>query len=246
MVCSSVAGLATTKSDRPVIAGRPAIQAILFDLDNTLIDRDAGFVRFCRELYHASSAMSQTHTEDEAVALMAQFDADGRRSRHDLFNDVMRQWPGVFQDLEQAMQVYLTSYPERLVLEPLTRALLEDLQDAGTPCGIVTNGGAIMQMNKIRETGLDGLVQAIVISEEMGVAKPDRRIFQRALGEIKANPLTTMFVGDDPDADMLGAKGLGMRTAWVRRSRQWPYAQQRPDYIVGDVSEIRDVILGSP
>ena len=225
-------------------AEQAAIQAILFDLDNTLIDRNAGFVRFCRELYHTSGVMSQTHTEEEAVALMVQLDADGQRSRYDLFNDVMRQWPGVFQDLEQAMQVYLSSYPERLVLEPLTRALLEDLHDAGIPRGIVTNGGAIMQMSKVRETGLDGLVQAVVISEELGVAKPDSRIFERALGEIGANPLTTMFVGDDPDADMLGAKGLGMRTAWAHRGRQWPYAEQHPDHIVGNVWEVRDLVLG--
>ena len=221
----------------------PDIDAVLFDLDNTLLDRDTGFLRFCQELFHTSGVMGQTHTEEEAVALMVSFDASGLRSRHDMFNDIIRQWPGVFQDVEQAMQVYLASYPRMLVLDASTRALLEDLQDRGVPCGIVTNGGSIMQMNKIRESGLEGLVQSIVISEEVSVAKPDRRIFERALADIGANPLTTMFVGDNPDADILGAKEVGMHAAWIHHGRQWPYEGQPPDHILGHVSEVRDIVL---
>ena len=223
---------------------RPDIRAFLFDLDNTLVDRDAGFVRFCQELYHTSGVMSQTHTEDEAVALMVSFDTEGQRSRYDLFNDVMAQWPGVFEDLEQAMQVYLTSYPRMLILDPQTRALLEDLQDLGIPSGIVTNGGSAMQAAKIRESGLDGLVQAVVISETVGLAKPDGRIFQRALAEIGTHPQTTIFVGDNPDTDILGAKSLGMYAAWVHRGRRWPHVDLNPDYVIGHVSEVREIIFG--
>ena len=222
-----------------------AATAVLFDLDNTLLDRDAGFLLFCRELYQTSGAMSQTHTEAEAVALMASFDREGDRSRFDVFSDIMAQWPGVFQDLEQAMQVYMGSYPRLLVLHPLTRELLEDLQDRGTPtAAIVTNGGSIMQMLKIRESGLEGLLDAVVISEEAGVAKPNSRIFERALAEIGASPGAATFVGDNPDADILGAKALEMRTAWIRNGREWPYEAQQPDHTVDHVWELRDVLLG--
>ena len=70
--------------------------------------------------------MTDTHTEDEAVALMVELDAGGMRSRQDFFQDVMRQWPGVFRDVPQAIEVYLSSYPEMLILQiPLTRALLD-------------------------------------------------------------------------------------------------------------------------
>ena len=175
---------------------------------------------------------------------MATFDGEGGRSRYDFFSDVMRQWPGVFQDLEQAMDVYLATYPRLLVLEPVTRDLLEDLQDRSVPTAIVTNGGSIMQRSKINESGLDGLVQAVTVSEEVGVAKPDRGIFERALADIQAVPTATLFVGDNPDADIRGSKSLGLSTAWIRLGREWPYLGLPPDYIVSHVSEVREIVLG--
>ena len=218
--------------------------AVLFDLDNTLLDRHAGFPRFCSELYHTSSPISRSHPEEEALALMATFDGAGGRSRYDFFSDLTRQWPGVFQDLEQAMDVYLATYPRLLVLDPATRDLLEDLQDRSVPTAIVTNGGSIMQRSKINESGLDGLVQAILVSEEVGVAKPDRQIFERALTDIRAVATATLFVGDNPDADILGAKTVGLSTAWVRLGREWPYPDRPPDYVVSNVSEVREIVLG--
>ena len=218
--------------------------AVLFDLDNTLLDRHAGFRLFCRELYHTSSLIRRSHSEEDALALMAIFDGDGGRSRYDFFSDLMRQWPGVFQDLEQAMDVYLATYPRLLVLEPETRDLLEDLQDRSVPTAIVTNGGSIMQRSKINESGLYGLVQAVTVSGEVGVVKPNRGIFERALADIQAVPTAALFVGDNPDADILGAKSLGLSAAWVSLGREWPYPDRLPDHVVSHVSEVREIVLG--
>ncbi len=219
------------------------IRAVLFDLDNTLLNRGDGFELFCRELYHTSGAMSQTHSEDEAVKLMLSMDQDGQRSRPDLFSDMMRLWPGVFSGLDEAIQVFLTSFPRMLVLAPETRALLEDLQDRPIPCAIVTNGGTVMQTNKIQESGLAGLVDSYLISEQAGVAKPDRRIFDMALDVVGRAASETLFVGDNPDADIVGAKAAGMRAAWIHCGQSWPYDDVRPDYVLGDVAEVRDIVL---
>ena len=233
----------TTKRERSAEGIVLTIRFVLFDLDDTLLERDEGFVRFCRELYHTSGVMSDTLTEDEAVALMVELDAGGMRSREAFFQDVMRQWPGVFRDVPQAIEVYLTSYPEMLILEPLTRALLEDVQEAGLPAAIVTNGGSAMQSRKIDASGLRGLVDAAVISEELGVAKPDPRIFEHAMAKIGAVAADSLFVGDNPEADILGAKGVGMRAAWLRRGREWSYEDQRPDYILDDITLVRELVL---
>jgi len=219
------------------------IRYVLFDLDDTLLERDAGFARFCRELYHTSGVMSDTHTEDEAVALMVELDAEGMRSRQEFFQEVMRQWPGVFRDVPQAIEVYLSSYPEMLILAAPTRALLEDVQEAGIPAAIVTNGGSAMQGRKIDASGLRGLVDAVVISEELGFAKPDPRIFDHAMARIGAVAAESLFVGDNPEADILGAKGIGMHAAWLRRGREWRYDDDRPDYILDDISAVRELVF---
>ena len=130
----------------------------------TLLDRDRGFLRFCQELYRSNSVMGFTHTEEEAVALIASFDANARRSREAMLSDFMRQWPGVFRDLGQAMHVYHTSYPKNAFSSsPLPRKLLEDLKEQNIPSAIVTNGNAAVQTSKVRESGLNLLVQSVVI-----------------------------------------------------------------------------------
>ena len=51
-----------------------------------------------------------------------------------------------------------------------------------------------------------------------------------------------MFVGDNPLADIDGAKRFGMKAAWIRRGRQYPNHLQPPDHIIDRVSEVRDII----
>ena len=226
----------------------PPIRAVLLDLDNTLLDRDLGVDRFATELHRSRPLVRATHSEDEAVDFVRSLDTRplegaGQRSRGDVLTDLMRQWPGLFRDLDEAMSYYLRTLPRLLVLEPVTRDLLSDLRGRGIPVAIVTNGKVEMQRSKVRESGLDGLVDAVVIPDELGAAKPDRAIFEHALAGIGADPTTTLFAGDDPDKDIVGARALGMTTAWVHRGRQWPLGDPIPDYVIGHVSELSDILL---
>ena len=220
----------------------PIASAVLFDLDNTLHDRDAAFQSFCRSLFQENAAISRTPTEEQAVALMVELDDAGERSRRDLFADIIRQWPEVYQDVEEAVRAYAASYAQRVSLDSATKQLLQYLRSRNTPWGIVTNGGADTQRVKIQVLGLDGLTSTIVISGELGFRKPDPEIFKRALAEIGADASVTIFVGDNPSVDIMGAAEAGMCTAWLHRGRSWPYTDQPPDNILNHVSEVRGLL----
>ena len=148
-----------------------------------------------------------------------------------------------FNSVERALLAYLEVYPKSMTLDPETRQLLIDMKGRGIPLGIVTNGSSESQRGKVISTGLDDLVDAVVISGDLNIHKPDRRIFERALAMIDADPSTTLFVGDNPDADILGAKGLGMQTAWIHMAREWPHVGNRPDHVIGHVSEVGEIVL---
>lgn len=231
---------------------QPPVKAVLFDLDDTLLSRKSAFARYCADLYHSNEAMQQFHTEDEAISLLLSWDfnsadtlnfrGQGSRSRQDFFADVISQWPTIFDNVSHAVEMFEETMPRMLTLEPQTRQLLENLHRDRIPTCIVTNGGSTMQAAKIINTGLDSLVDAYVISEDAGAWKPDKAIFEKALSLIEADPSTTMFIGDNPEADILGAKGLGMRTAWMRLNRSWPYQSQKPDFIFENVWDLGDII----
>ena len=220
------------------------IESVLFDLDNTLIDRTGAFRSFCVELYRTNGAIQQACSEQEAVSFMVDLDQDGMCDRRMLFGQVILKWPGSFEDEEEAVRMYMSRYPKLASLDPSTLRLLDDVRSRGVPVGIVTNGSSEMQWAKVRSTGLVDLVDGVVVSGDLGIHKPDPRIFEHALAKIDARAEGTLFVGDNPVADILGASAVGMTSAWIRLGREWPFADRPPDYAIDHVSEARAIVFG--
>lgn len=77
---------------------------------------------------------------------------------------------------------------------------------------IITNGFKEVQFKKLRASGILEYFDSITTSEDVGVKKPDKRIFLKALTEASARPEESVMVGDNFEADILGARSLGMHT----------------------------------
>jgi HAD superfamily hydrolase (TIGR01549 family) len=101
------------------------------------------------------------------------------------------------------------------------------LESRGYRLGIVSNTPwgtpEYMWENQINRFGLAGHFGVSVFSSGIGFKKPDSRIFQAALDRLGVPAARALFVGDDPQADIIGASRMGMRTAWLRRpGRPYP------------------------
>jgi putative hydrolase of the HAD superfamily len=88
------------------------------------------------------------------------------------------------------------------------------LRRAGWRVGIVTNGMVDNQEGKIRALGLDDLVDAWVISDDVGIRKPDPEIFKILAERLRA-PLDGWMVGDSIELDVAGGHGVGLQTAFI-------------------------------
>ena len=99
----------------------------------------------------------------------------------------------------------------------------------------------------LEREGIADLFETIVISDEVGWRKPKAVIFETALDRMKAlSPAAALFVGDRADIDVVGARGVGMRTAWINReAERLPTDVQPPDFEIRDLAELR-AILGIP
>ena len=182
------------------------IQAVLFDLDNTLLDRDAAFLRYAEYFYHAHSVVGRTHTLEQALDRLIAFDQRGSRPKEDVFADVLREWPDLHRTVPELIAAFWARFPSYFTLDEPTAHLLRDLSGHGMPYGVVTNGAAT-QFDKMRASGLDRWVHphTVVVSDLIGVAKPAPRIFHEALSRVQQDPQRTLFVGDNPEADIRGA-----------------------------------------
>jgi 2-haloalkanoic acid dehalogenase type II len=96
-------------------------------------------------------------------------------------------------------------------------ALLQRLQPA-YKIGIVTNKRTAEQQEKLRFLGMASLVDVLITSEAVGVPKPDPTIYQVALQQLGASPAETVMVGDNWQADVLGALAVGIRPVWLNRT----------------------------
>ena len=224
--------------------GCDGIEFVLFDLDNTLIDRDAGFHKFCSMLFRSSSAINNSSSESEMLAFMVDVDKAGMGDRHRMFEKVISKWPGCFENADTAVGFYMNNYPGLLIISAETKSMLKDLYSHGISYGIVTNGGSEMQWAKIHGSGLRPLTEKILVSGDVGIEKPAPAIFRMAMDMIGADKDKTLFVGDNPDTDISGAYAYGLKTAWISLDREWERSEYRPDYVISHVSEVRKIVLG--
>jgi putative hydrolase of the HAD superfamily len=88
---------------------------------------------------------------------------------------------------------------------------------------LVTNGASCLQREKLTASGLADRFDAVVISGDLGVGKPDRAVFARALQLLQAEAADAVMVGDSLASDVDGATAAGLRAVWVNRERR-----QRP------------------
>jgi putative hydrolase of the HAD superfamily len=91
--------------------------------------------------------------------------------------------------------------------------------------GIITNGLTEIQREKIDRLGIEPYFDTILISQEVGIAKPDAGIFHQALSRARCEPWEAVMVGDSLARDIAGAQAAGMHSLWVRLGRPadvWP------------------------
>ena len=94
---------------------------------------------------------------------------------------------------------------------------LDALRARGLLLGLITNNVASHQRDKIAAVGLAARFDAVVISGEVGVAKPDRAIFEHACTALGVDAGEAMHVGDNPRVDALGARDAGLHGVWLDR-----------------------------
>jgi 2-haloacid dehalogenase len=110
-------------------------------------------------------------------------------------------------------------------------------------CSLVmlTNGFANVQRPRVSASSLASYFSEIVISEEVGISKPDKRIFEHALEKVGADPTSTLMVGDNLTADIQGGANAGLDTCWVNFHGALR-GEVQPTYEISALSELLPII----
>lgn len=210
---------------------------VLLDLDGTLVDRQQAFEGW------AQSFLAEVGAAAEELEWLRAADDSGYRPRRELAAAIVDRLcpsarvPAIEQRLQLEVIESISCFPG--VLEGLRR-----LRAGGAELVLVTNGTVAQQTEKLRRTGLDALLDRVVISEVVGVKKPDPRIFARAVEGLE-NGRETWMVGDHPSADIEGGRAAGFATAWVSQGKSWPHPWT-PTFSAPSTTEILRMLAARP
>jgi putative hydrolase of the HAD superfamily len=195
---------------------RVDIQAVVFDLDGTLLDRRRSFERFVRDQWERFANCLRTADQEQYVQTLIELDRDGYAPRKKLFTDAIARFKIPSGVAETLLDDYRSGFPNACVLFPDATQTLSGLRTSGLKLALITNGSIRMQSRKLQCLALAPMFDTILISDAEGISKPDPRIFHRALERLNVSPARSVFVGDHLEVDVAGARAAGMQAIWRR------------------------------
>jgi putative hydrolase of the HAD superfamily len=134
------------------------------------------------------------------------------------------------------------------LLRPLPDALdaLQKLSRTDLILGVITMGPQVKQAEKILRLGLMDYLDpgAIFISDQIGIGKPNVKLYMKACRSLDIWPLEAMYVGDNPPNDVDPPNQLGMSTVLVRREGKYASVEgvSEPDFTIRDFSELLEIL----
>jgi putative hydrolase of the HAD superfamily len=226
------------------------LRAICFDLDNTLWDVVPVIVRAEQEL-HAWLAEHYPHAlGGENIEALRRDREEVARAHPHLQHDVSflrqealrRRFAAAGHPPEFAMAAFEIFYAARNRVD-LFADVAPALERLGARYRLMTltNGNA-----DLARIGIAHHFECSMTAAEAGCAKPDERIFAALLMRAKLRPDEVLYVGDEPQVDVVGARRAGLPAAWINRSREpWPAGLPAPEWSVRDLAHLADCLLGA-
>jgi len=221
----------------------PAYKAVLFDLDNTLLDRTLTFERFTRSFIEAYLPFTEPTAKEEIFHRIIELDQDGYKDKRVLFNELREELPwSAPPPTEELMDFYNAEYVNSAVLMEEADEVVDRIRSKYRT-GLITNGRTFIQYGKIDRLGLRERFDVILVSEEAGIKKPDPGLFRMALDRLGLEAKECLFVGDHPVNDVQGAAAVGMETIWMQVNQPWREGlSARPKHVIRRISELSDLL----
>jgi 2-haloacid dehalogenase len=213
--------------------------AVLFDLDDTLIDfkKSEGIsLRKCYAKYfHHLVSWEAFQTDYVSINRSLWKLAEEGAIRTSSIADLRFQQLADLYRIPFILEI-VQFYEGQLILNSHwiegAEELLDTLQHRSIPVAFITNGFTHLQRDKQKKLGLSRYSQIMVVSDECGVAKPHPKIFQTALDLIKSRASSTLMIGDSLTSDGQGAKNLQMPFCWFNPHRLPNPLDWEPDLVI--------------
>jgi len=215
------------------------INAIVFDVDDTIYDQQAPFRRAIERIFPDfdmddinKAYIRYRHYSDTGFPKVVAGEWEMGYFRFHRTNETLKDL-GYEPISEEVGRVFQETYEHELaniqMLDEM-RLTLDFLKEKGIPVGVITNGPTEHQLKKVKKLGLYDYVPPshVIVSGATGFQKPQKEIFNLAAKQFGMNPETTLYVGDSYDNDVCGSHNAGWKSMWFNhRGRVSPQGKVR-------------------
>jgi putative hydrolase of the HAD superfamily len=224
------------------------IKAIFFDIDNTLYDSTKLTTMARHNSIKAMIDSGLPVKDEEKLYNLLEEIIKKHGSNHGRHYDELLKELGLEKDskiiaagvvaYERTKEGYLVPFPG-VIPTLLTLKKRYDL-------GVISNGLAVKQWEKLIGLGIHHLFDVVATSEELGYDKPQKEAFLFAIEKLGLSPEECVMVGDRLDTDVLGGNLAGMRTVYLKKGKYGEdrpkTEEQTPDFEIDDLTEIFDAL----
>jgi putative hydrolase of the HAD superfamily len=228
-------------------------QHLFFDLDHTLWDFETNSKETLQDLFVLHKMSESVTTDFERFYETYSF--HNKRLWHRYNHGFIRQdelkWKRMWHTLlefkigdenfsKQLSQGYLELLPTKKALFPHTDEILKYLMNKNYTLHLITNGFEKVQWHKLQNANIGKYFSSVITSETACSLKPHREIFDFAINKAGCSYAESIMIGDNLDADILGAMNAGMDTIFVNHIRE--ETTLTPTHIIYHLRELEDIL----
>ncbi|UKN01373.1 YjjG family noncanonical pyrimidine nucleotidase [Paracrocinitomix mangrovi] len=227
------------------------IKHIFFDLDHTLWDFEKNSSETLSELFDEFGLADKIDNKEKFLATYQSVNGiywkkyrngkiDKDTVRFGRFRDTLDRFNVKDPDVigRQIGDEYVRRGPHKTNLFPHTHETLSYLKEK-YPLHIITNGFKEVQFIKLSGSNLSQYFDIILCSEEVGKQKPHRLVFEKALEMAKVDPFDALMIGDNYEADILGAKKVGMQTIFFDPKNEGKHKHSK---VINSLLELKSLL----
>lgn len=220
------------------------IKAVIFDLDNTLVD----FMAMKRQAIGAAiNAMIDAGlnlTREEVQQRIDRIYLEKGMEFQSVFDQLLyEEFQKVnYKILSSGVIAYRQAREAALFPYPHVYTTLINLLKMGLKLGVVSDAPAKEAWLRLTYLNLHHIFDHIVTFEDTGKRKPDPAPFEKILSLLQVEPNEALMIGDWAERDMVGANKVGMRTVFARYGDTFGTVETNADYEVNDIAELIGII----
>lgn len=220
------------------------IRALIFDLDNTLTDfmkmKEAAVVAGVEAMIDMGLPLTAAEARRRTFAI---YDREGIESQQ-VFDHLLAEVCGEVRPeiLAAGIVGYRRARESVLVLYPHVRMTLLELLRRGFRLAVVSDAPALQAWQRLHQLALEHIFRPVVTFDDTGERKPSPKPFQRALELLDVRADEALMIGDWPERDMIGARGVGIRTIFARYGDTFGTTDSGADFEIDDIAEILAIV----